>query len=123
MARHRFFWMRSIAGRWRFDAREGHDTHKMLSRLRSRGAPAPCYGVCWVRVPDQAIPRVWSGHMNITGPAPVTFLPSVPASAGQNLQKLAVKSAAGSAESFVRAWLALRLVRFRPSVPSRFAGP
>lgn len=37
--------------------------------------------------------------MNITGPAPVTVLPSVPASAGQNLQKLAVKSAAGSAES------------------------
>ncbi len=37
--------------------------------------------------------------MNITGPAPVTFLPSVPASAGQNLQKLAVRSAAGSAES------------------------
>lgn len=37
--------------------------------------------------------------MNITGPAPVTFLPSVPADAGQNLQKLAVKSASGSAES------------------------
>ena len=37
--------------------------------------------------------------MNITGPAPVTFLPSVPAGAGQNLQKLAVKSASGSAES------------------------
>ena len=37
--------------------------------------------------------------MNITGPAPVTFLPAVPAGAGQNLQKLAVKSAAGSAES------------------------
>jgi hypothetical protein len=29
----------------------------------------------------------------------VTFLPSVPADAGQNLQKLAVKSASGSAES------------------------
>jgi len=29
----------------------------------------------------------------------VTFLPSVPADAGQNLQKLAVKSVAGSAES------------------------
>ncbi|WP_428512894.1 hypothetical protein [Roseovarius sp.] len=37
--------------------------------------------------------------MNITGPAPVTVLPSVPAGAGQNLQKLAVKSASGSAES------------------------
>ncbi|MGK7752631.1 MULTISPECIES: hypothetical protein [unclassified Roseovarius] len=37
--------------------------------------------------------------MNITGPAPVTFLPAVPAGAGQNLQKLAVRSASGSAES------------------------